>query len=149
MPSKPDSQFAFRDRELAEVYDRDFGRDRRHAAAKVRLQRWEIAHRVLLAEINLSVEEAQILHYLLSSSRSCSEDTLESLEVNLQLLRASVVDGLEDYAQRLDVQALSAKIQAWTTAQWYAVLDACDRVGGGAYHIEDIVAALKDVGLAR
>lgn len=148
MPSNPDSLFAFRDVELAELYDSTFSRTNRYQAAKLRLKRWEIAIGFLLEDINLTVEEAQVLHYLVTSYPSYSEDTLENLQINLQLMRMSIIDSFTEY-EKVELKPLAEKIEGWSFPQWLAVLDACDRVGGGKYHIENIDQELKRVGLVK
>jgi hypothetical protein len=131
MPSKPDSQINFRACELAEFYDQSHGRDRRHQAAKIDLERY----RFLIEESlpKLSEEEAIALWVALNGVNTSHIEMLP-------ILKQSVIGELGDVD-------LIHKIKEWSLVEWIAVIDACDRVGGGKYHVDNLSEELRRTGL--
>jgi hypothetical protein len=61
----------------------------------------------------------------------------------LPILQQSVVNELIEDGQI----ELAHKIKDWDLWQWIAVVDACDRVGGGKYRVEDLAEELTRTGL--
>jgi hypothetical protein len=134
MPSNPDSRIEFRDVELAQFYDENFTRDQRSLAAKRDLERY----RYLIEESlpKLSESEAIALWTALNGINTSHVETLP-------ILKQSVISELVEDGQT----ELAHKIKEWKLCQWFAVVDACDRVGGGTYYVDDLSEELKRVGI--
>jgi len=120
MPSNPDSRVEFRDVELAQFYDENFGRDRRSLAAKQDLERYRFLLERSLPK--LSEEEALSLWFALNGSKTSHIEMLP-------ILQQSVISELIECSQ----VELAHKVKDWSLVQWFAVVDACDRVGAGSY----------------
>lgn len=140
MPSNPDSSFHFRDVEFAEFYDRNFGRQQRYLAAKRDVERYRFILEQALVSLDLTENDAIAIWHALNGC-----NTSHTKELNL--LKSAVIDGLEDSPVPVERYGLSQKIANMSMAEWLAVVDACERVGGGAYQVDNLVEELKRVGI--
>jgi hypothetical protein len=125
----PDTTINFREKKLAEFYDINFGRDRRHASAKIDVSRY----RWLLTECLpvFTEDDAVDIWSALNGANTSHEDMLP-------ILQKSVASEL--------TEPLRSRVIGLSRVEWLAVVDACDRVGGGSLHFP-LVAELKRVGL--
>lgn len=141
MPSNPDSGFHFRDMNLAQYYDRNYGRSQRSIAAKQNIERYRWLMEAELKRVILTKVEAVTLWNALNG---CNTSHVETLGI----LRNAVISEIAEVSQdNLQLQNLKGIVAAMSPGQWIAVIDACDRVGGGKYHVEDLGAELVKVGL--
>jgi hypothetical protein len=136
MPSNPDSRLAFRDADIAEFYDENYGRDRRHQQVKIDVERYRYLIEQSMPKLNK--EEAIALWSALNGSNTSHAKTLSILQQSVAV-ELSVDGQLE----------LAHKVKEWSLWQWFAVVDGCDRVGSGKYEIEYLATELKKVGLCR
>lgn len=113
MPSNPDSQFGFRDSELAQIYDQNYSRALRHDRAQANLKRWELVRSEILKGIEFSPEEAQAIRFALSSVSTYGKDSLEVMDANLRLLQSAITE-----------EIASDKIKSLSFVEWLAVVDA-------------------------
>ena len=135
--SNPDSSIRFRSKELALVLDSRKGRSARNIEAKIMLERYILIMEDALRQTTLTKEEAIAVW---SALDGCSTAHTEQLPILYQ----GTLFELKDTCPSAYGQAL-----AWDMAQWIAVVDACDRVGGGSYHVGDLGAELARVGLCE
>jgi hypothetical protein len=129
--NNPDSQINFRHNKLAEFYDENYGRDRRHQAAKSDLERYRFLVEKSLP--NLSESEAISLWSALNGVNTSHVEMLS-------ILKQSVISELEDIE-------LIHKVKEWSLVEWIAVIDACDRVGCGRYYVENLSEELQRIGI--
>jgi hypothetical protein len=134
MPSNPDSRIEFRDVELAQFYDENYGRDRRSLAAKLDIERYRYLVEQSIPRLN--EQEAIAIWTALNGSNTSHTETLP-------ILQQSVISEL---IEALQIE-LAHKVKDWSLWQWFAVVDGCDRVGGGKYQVEDLGKELHRVGL--
>ena len=126
---------------MALFYDENFGRDRRHMAAKQDVERYRWMLQQELARVSLSKAEAIALWTALSGCNTSHADMLG-------VLKTSVLSDIKDAAEsRPELKTLATTLIALTPCQWLALVDACDRVGAGLYHVDDRPAELRRVGL--
>lgn len=138
MPSNPDSGFHFRDAVLAQVFDENYGRDRRSIAAKQSVERYEWLMQEILQEVQVEESEAIALWSALNGASTSHPETLP-------ILKQSVTSELKEDGHK----DLALKVSNWHLCQWIAVVEACDRVGKGNNSISDLSAELKRVGLCK
>jgi hypothetical protein len=135
MPSNPDSQINFRSAAMAEHLDGYEGRQRRNQVAKICLERYQLLVQDGLRKAKLMPDEAIAVWQSLNGVNTSHPEMLPILyQGMLNELRESCPSAYEIAA-------------CWTLADFVAVVDACDRVGGGEYHIENLEDELKRVGL--
>lgn len=111
MPNNPDSQFSFRDVRLAQFYDENYGRDRRHQAAKSDLWRYRVLMQESLPKVSKS--EAIALRAALNGANTSRVEMLP-------ILKQSVISELSELED-----TLIHKIKEWSLSEWIAVIDAC------------------------
>jgi hypothetical protein len=133
--SNPDSKLEFRDLQLAAYYDANYGRSQRSLAAKRDLQRYQFLMQSALPK--LAIEDATAIW---AAINGCSTTHVEMLPI----LQQSIAADLRESGR----SSLGIKADGWDLLQWIAVVDACDRVGGGTFAIENLGRELKRVGLA-
>lgn len=122
----------FRDKKLVDFYDTNFGTDRKHLAAKIDLNRYRWLLEQELPQFEVS--DAIALWSGLNGTNTSHEEMLP-------ILQKSIASDLEG--------ALKARVLSLSKVEWVAVIDACDRVGGGNYRVDDLASELKRVGLIR
>lgn len=143
MPSNPDSSFAFRDIGLAKFYRENYQSDRkaRSLIAKRDLERYHWLLQQELLKVLLTEAEAIALW---SALNGCSTTDTETLDILRNGIISEVAEAAEDTPELQNLQGI---LMALSPGQWFAVIDACDRVGAGAYHVENLADELKRVGL--
>jgi hypothetical protein len=147
MPTNPDSGFHFRDLELADYYRANYKDESktdgqlRSLLAKRDLERYQWVMRSELLRLVFSEAEAIALW---SALNGCNTAHVEQLDI----LRNGVISEIaEDVEENPALLNLKGKLIALSPSQWFAVIDACDRVGAGSYQIENLADELKRVGL--
>lgn len=138
MPSNPDSVINFRDIDLAQFLDGYEGREHRHKNAKQMLRRYRWLMEGTLADIAMQPTAAIALWNELNGCHTRHSE-------ELPILQQSIASALHEQGY----EALALSIRAMLPCQWVAVVDACDRVGGGSYRIENLEDELRRVGLCK
>jgi len=135
MPSNPDSQFAWRDNDLAIFYNKNFGNSPSPLGARSQATKRDIQRYRWLLELSLpkfAPDDAVAIFAALNGCNTSHSETLEALQQGV----ASEIG-----------ESLGNKIRALSLAQWLAIVDACDRVGAGEYFVQDLDSELRRVGL--
>jgi len=138
MPSNPDSGIHFRDKELAEWLDGYAGREQRYQSAKQMLERYRWLVDQALSEVAMFPDAAISLW---SELNGCHTRHPEELPI----LQQSVAIALQETGH----EALALSVRSMGLLHWVAVVDACDRVGGGSYQVENLEDELRRVGLCK
>ena len=134
MPSNPDSMVSFRDTETADYLDSRQGREQRHQQAKWCLQRYQLLMEQTIVSLGFTLADALAIWSELNGS------SLTHAEM-LPVMKLGVISALKEDGN----SELASKLEAFSLVQWLAVVDACDRVGAGAYTVDDIDGELKRV----
>jgi hypothetical protein len=143
MPSNPDSSIHFRDAELVEYYDENYERSQRHQVAKRDFRRYQWLLGEELKRVSLAEAEAIALW---SALNGCNTSHVETLGVLRSAILSEAAEATQD---KPGLANLKTVIAAMSPGQWMAVIDACDRVGGEKYHVENLATELKRVGLVK
>jgi hypothetical protein len=133
MKKNPDTQFNFRSADLAEYYRENYGDSPspisiRSLKAKSNLERYRLILEEALPQF--TEEDAIAIFSALNGINTSHPEMLAILQQGIEL----------DSPFREKVQSLSF-------VEWIAVVDACDRVGGGTYQIDDLASELRRVGI--
>lgn len=133
MPSNPNTSINFRDLELSKRLDARAGRSQRHQQAKICLGRYQELIDSALSELS-EVFALEDLRHLWTAVHGCNTYHAEMLPVMRHGVCAELRDdGHADVAETIESLDLLA---------WFAVVDACDRVGAGGKTVKDIDAEL-------